>query len=71
MTDTHVEHIREGTGSNSGMGFLLGVILLIAFMFLMFYYGIPAIQSGFGSAQAPQINVPSKGQLDVNVNQSK
>lgn len=48
--------------SNSGMGFLLGVILLIVFMFLLFYYGLPALRS----SASPQINVP--GKIDVNVN---
>ncbi len=69
MAQTYVEHIHEGSGSNSGMGFLLGVVFLIVFMFLMFYYGLPVIRNGFGGS--PQINIPSKGQLDVNVKQSK
>ena len=70
MAHTHVEHVREGT-SDSGMGFLMGMILLMLFIFLMFYYGLPVLQNGLGQNQAPQINLPSKGQLDVNVNQSK
>ncbi len=49
--------------SNSGMGFLMGAILLIIFMFLLFYYGLPALRS---VSQSPQINVP--GKIDVNVN---
>jgi hypothetical protein len=71
MAHTTVEHIHEGSGSDSGMGFLMGIILLMIFLFLMFYYGLPVLRNSMGAAQAPQINVPSKGQLDVNVKQSK
>jgi TRAP-type mannitol/chloroaromatic compound transport system permease small subunit len=53
--------------SNSGMGFLLGIILLIVFVFLLIYYGLPAIQNSFSGG--PQINVP--GKVDVNVKQQK
>jgi hypothetical protein len=48
--------------ANSGMGFLMGIILLLAVLFLFFYFGLPAIR---GATRAPQINVP--GQIDVNV----
>lgn len=54
------------TDNNSGTGFLLGVILLIAFFLLFFFYGLPFIGQmiqGFGS---PQVNIP--GKVDVNVN---
>jgi hypothetical protein len=37
MAHTTVEHIHEGSGSDSGMGFLMGIILLMIFLFLMFY----------------------------------
>lgn len=55
----------NGDSSGNGMGFFLGVILLILFVFLLLYYGLPYIRSSFGSA-TPQINVP--GKVDVNVN---
>ena len=48
--------------SDNGMGFLLGVIVLIIFLVLIVYYGVPALKS----SSSPQINVP--GKIDVNVN---
>ena len=52
---------------NSGgpMGMIIGIIVLIVLVYLGYVYGLPAIrQTG-----TPQINVPSK--IDVNVNQAK
>ena len=49
--------------SSSGMGFLLGVILLLIVLFVLFVYGLPALRS---ATSAPQVNVP--GKIDVNVN---
>jgi hypothetical protein len=50
------------TSSSNGMGFLLGVILLIVFAVLFFLYGLPALTN---SVRGPQVNVP--GKVDVNV----
>ena len=60
MTHMH-SHTHET--SSGGMGFLLGVLALIAFFYMLFAYGIPALQSGFSQ---PTIQVP--GRVDVNVN---
>lgn len=49
--------------SNSGIEFLLGVILLIVFAILFFVYGLPYIAN---SLSGSQVNVP--GKVDVNVN---
>lgn len=57
--------VQESSGN--GMGFLLGVILLIVFVFLLIYYGLPAIRNSFSSGT--QINIPDK--VDVNVQQKK
>lgn len=54
------------TDTGSGMGFLLGVIMLIAFALLFFFYGLPMVGGWFQSMRAPQVNVP--GNIDVNVN---
>lgn len=54
-----------GDNAGNGMGFLVGVILLLIVLFLFFWYGLPAIRSMSGSG-SPQINVP--GKIDVNVN---
>ncbi len=52
--------------SDSSMGFVLGLVLLVILAVLFFMYGLPAIRRGFGT---PQVNVP--GKIDVNVNQPK
>ncbi|CAN5149472.1 hypothetical protein BH11PAT1_BH11PAT1_0640 [soil metagenome] len=49
--------------TDSGMGFVLGMILLVVLAVLFFYYGLPALR---GSFAGPQVNVP--GKVDVNVN---
>ena len=49
--------------TDSGMGFLLGVILLVVVGILFFIYAVPYIGS---TMRAPQVNVPST--FDVNVN---
>jgi hypothetical protein len=54
-------------GGGNGMGFLLGVILLIVFVIGLLYYGLPMIQRATATPAAPQINVPDK--VDVNVKQ--
>ena len=65
MADTHGEviheHHHEGS-DNSGMGWLVGLILVIVLAWLLFYYGVPLLRAPAN----PQINVP--GQIDVNVN---
>lgn len=61
----------NNSNTDSGMGFLLGAILLIAFGFLFFIFGIPLIKqglSGLGNGGI-QINLPKT--LDVKVQQSK
>ena len=63
-----VVNTPSNTDNGSGMGFLLGIILLIAFIMLLMFYGIPYLGSMMQS-QAPQITIP--GQIDVNVNQPK
>lgn len=50
---------------DSGMGFMVGMILLIVVVALFILYGLPALRQGI-SGTAPQINVPSK--IDVNLN---
>jgi hypothetical protein len=54
----------EPEKNSGGMGFLIGIILLIAFISALLYFGIPAIKR-MGPIQiqanipTPQINVPS------------
>lgn len=54
-------------GNSSSVGTVLAVILVLAFIGFMFYYGLPMMQNAGGGTQAPQIQVPDK--IDVNVNQ--
>lgn len=63
---TEVVHDHGGTDSSSGMSLLIGLIVLLVFAFLLFYYGLPALR---GASSGPSIQVP--GQIDVNVNQPK
>jgi hypothetical protein len=51
--------------SGMGMGFLVGIILLVVAGFLFFMYGLPALRQTTENS-APQINVPD--QIDVNIN---
>ena len=60
-----IDHVQSNTGN--GTGFLVGVILLVIVLFLLFYYGLPALRNASQSA-APQVNVP--GKIDVNVHNS-
>lgn len=64
---------------NSGTGFLIGTMLVIAFAGSLLYFGIPAIKN-MGPVQlnipAPQVNIPAPkvvvpDKLDVVVTQSK
>lgn len=65
-----INNAAPASESNSGMGFLMGVILLIAFFLFLFYFGIPMVRNSFsGAGTGTQINVPDK--VDVNVKQAK
>lgn len=66
--DTVIERDHHHEAAGNGMGFLLGVILLLFVAILFFVYGLPYI-SNFTQQQGPQINVP--GKIDVNVNMPK
>ena len=61
--DVEVEHIHD-SGGNNGSGFLVGIILLVVVLYLLFYYGLPALRGA--ASTTPQVNVP--GKIDVNVN---
>lgn len=49
------------TASNS-VGFLMGMVVLFAAIFFIFYYGLPTLRSSFTQ---PSISVPDR--VDVNV----
>jgi len=60
------------TTDSSGNSFLLGIIIVVGFIVIFLYFGIPAIRR-MGPVQvnvpAPQVVVP--GKIDVNVKQTK
>ncbi len=67
-----INNAAPASESSGGMGFLMGVLLLISFFIFLFYFGLPAMQNSFnggGAGGGTQINVPDK--MDVNVNQGK
>lgn len=59
---TTVVNTPASTSDNSGNGFLVGIILLILFVAVLLYFGIPAVKN-MGPLQinvpAPQVNVPA------------
>lgn len=69
---TTIVNTPAPTTDSGGSGFLIGAILIIGFVALLLYFGIPAIRR-MGQVQlnvpAPQVNIPNK--LDVNVTQQK
>ncbi|MFA6017105.1 MAG: hypothetical protein WC744_03395 [Patescibacteria group bacterium] len=62
---TVVNNPTPSNESDGGMGMIVGVIVLLVVIYLFFMYGLPAIRQ----MGTPQINIPSK--IDVNVNQTK
>jgi hypothetical protein len=69
---TTIVNTPAPTTDSGGSGFLIGAILIIGFVAILLYFGIPAIRR-MGQVQlnvpAPQVNIPDK--LDVNVTQQK
>lgn len=57
----HERVVEEPRRTDSGMGFLWGLVLLVILV-ILFFYGLPYIRN---LASGPQINVPSK--IDVNI----
>lgn len=65
---TIINNPPNSDGEGNGMGFLVGIILLIIVVVLFFSYGLPVLRNS-ASNSAPQINVPDK--VDVNLHQGK
>lgn len=51
--------------NSNGLGFLLGLLLVLAFVVLFFIYGLPYVTRSFSGLTSPQVNVPEK--IDINV----
>ncbi len=52
-------------GSN-GLGFLIGVMVVVLLVMAVLFYGLPYLRNTVSST-TPQVNLP--GKIDVNVNQ--
>ncbi len=63
---TIVNNPPSSDNSGGPMGMIIGIIVLIILGYFVYVYGLPAIRQMGGT---PQINIPSK--IDVNVNQTK
>lgn len=64
----HIATIVNSTPAqpaNNGMGFFLGIVLLIFFVVLLLMYGVPYIQRNLSNGT--QINIPDH--VNVNVQQ--
>lgn len=60
---TTVVNNPPSNDSGSGMGMMIGFVMLVALGYLFFVYGLPALRQ----TQVPQINIPDK--IDVTVEQ--
>lgn len=60
------------TTDSGGNGFLIGVIILIGFVIILLFFGIPALKR-MGPVRlnlpAPKVVIPDK--INVNINQTK
>lgn len=61
----------NNSSNDSGMGFLFGVIILIAFGFVFFVYGVPLIKQGLSGIGNGGINVTLPKTVDVKIQQTK
>lgn len=50
-------------GDSSGMGFAVGMVVLLLIVLMFVFWGMPMLRRG---TSAPQVNIPD--QVDVNVN---
>lgn len=64
---TIVNNPPASDNSGGPMGMILGLIALVVVAYLFFVYGLPAIKNT--QLGTPQINIPSK--IDVNVNKAE
>lgn len=60
----------DGDAGGNGVGFFMGILLLVVVVFLVLVYGLPGIRQGTGSGTGstttqPNIKVPDK--VDVNI----
>lgn len=69
MATTIINPAASNTESEgSGVGFLVGIIVLAVLAVIFFVYGLPLLQGAAGN-DTTEVNVPKS--IDVNVNQPK
>lgn len=73
MRPPHIENPAPTNNSttSSGMGFLIGVVVLIVLGFVFFIYGLPLIKQGLGNLGSGKIQITLPKTVDVNVQQAK
>ncbi len=65
---TVVNTTPANASTDNGMGFVLGIILLIAFVGILLFFGLPYVRGGYGSNTGTSVNVPDH--MNVNVQHS-
>lgn len=69
---TIVNNPAPASDNSGGSGFLIGIVLLIGFVAILLYFGLPALKR-MGPVQVniptPEVVMPDK--INVNVNQAK
>lgn len=69
---TTVVNNPSPTSDSGGNSFLIGTILLIGFVMVLLYFGIPALKRmGPVQLNLPSTQVVIPSQIDVNVTQQK
>lgn len=64
---TTIVNTPPANNDSGPMNMIIGLIVLVVLGYLVYVYGLPAIQNM--QSATPQINVPSK--IDINVNQTE
>jgi hypothetical protein len=74
---TVVNSPAAGDSSGTSAGMLIGIVLVILLLLFLFGWGLPAMRGGGTSGgtgtnnAAPNVNIPDKGTLDVNINKGQ
>lgn len=63
---TIINNPGDGGDRGPGAGLVIGIVVAVILVVLAFVYLIPAIRGSGGNGGTPQVNVPSK--VDINVN---
>lgn len=67
-TPAAAEHTQSS--SSSMMNLFIGVVIILLIAGFLMYFGLPMMRSVGSAAQAPQVNVPDKINVDVNTPQN-